>query len=281
MNKYDDKYLKCPACKSERINDYHSDFRGNSISICNSCNVQFMNPVYSDEYLDDFYSHYIPSEYSKVLVDHQDFVVRDNFSAIDNVINSKGLMLDFGVGDGLHSRYAENEGWKVKGYDVDCKAMDNLKEKFGLDVYCGDFFSIPWEQSSYKLVYLNQVLEHLKSPVKYLEYFHRLLSDDGYLYISVPNIKSTSNKFKFTLEKMGLRKKNIGKYYDSDHHVFYYHPKSLEKLLALNGYQVVLVRNCAKPKGNKSKLKRLIHKHITERFFYSSTFLILAKKIVK
>ena len=54
MNKYDDKYVDCPACHSKKINDYHSDFRGNSISICNNCNVQFMNPVYSDEYLDDF-----------------------------------------------------------------------------------------------------------------------------------------------------------------------------------------------------------------------------------
>ena len=278
MKKYDNKYVECPACQSRNIHDNHSDFRENSFSLCDDCGVQFMNPVYSDEYLDDFYSHYIPSEYSQVLVEHQDFVVRDNFSAIDNIINSKGLMLDFGVGDGTHSRHAENEGWKVKGYDVDCKAMDNLKEKFGLDVYCGDFFSIPWEQSSYKLIYLNQVLEHLKSPVKYLECFHQLLSDDGYLYISVPNIKSTSNKFKFRLEKLGLRKKNIGKYYDSDHHVFYYNPVSLVKLLELNGFKAVLVRNCAKPKGNKSKFKRLIHKHITEKFFYSSTFLIIARK---
>lgn len=191
------------------------------------------------------------------------------------------LMLDFGVGDGTHSNFAEKDGWSVKGYDVDCKAMDNLKEKFGLDVYCGDFFSLPWEKSSYKLIYLNQVLEHLKSPAKYLESFHQLLSDDGYLYISVPNIKSTSNKLKFMLEKLKLRKKNLGKYYDSDHHVFYYNPSSLAKLLKLNGFEVELVRNCAKPKGNKSKLKRFIHKHITERYFYSSTFLVLAKKITK
>lgn len=279
MKKYDDKYLECPACKSGKIKDYHSDYRDNSFSLCSNCNVQFMNPVYSDEYLDDFYSRYIPSEYSKALVEHQDFVVNDNFSAIDKVIHRKGLMLDFGVGDGTHSRHAENEGWKVKGYDVDCKAMDNLKEKFGLDVYCGDFFSIPWKRSGYSLIYLNQVLEHLKSPVKYLEFFHTLLSDDGYLYISVPNIKSTSNKLKIMLEKLGLRKKNIGKYYDSDHHVFYYNPISLVKLLELNGFKAVLVRNCAKPKGNKSALKRFIHKYITERFFYSSTFLVLAKKM--
>lgn len=281
MHKYDDKYLECPACQSKKINDYHSDFRGNAISICNDCNVQFMNPVYSDEHLDDFYSHYIPSEYSQTLVDHQNFVVRDNFSAIDNAVDTKGLMLDFGVGDGMHSSYAEKDGWQAKGYDVDCKAMDNLKEKFGLDVYCGDFFSIPWEKASYKLIYVNQVLEHLKSPAKYLEYFHQLLSDDGYLYISVPNIKSTSNKLKFMLEKLKLRKKNVGKYYDSDHHVFYYTPTSLANLLKLNGYEVELVRNCAKPKGNKSKLKIFIHKHITERFFYSSTFLVLAKKASK
>lgn len=63
--------------------------------------------------------------------------------------------------------------------------------------------------------------------------------------------------------------------------MFYYNPVSLVKLLELNGFKAVLVRNCAKPKGNKSKLKRLIHKYITEKFFYSSTFLVIAKKIAK
>lgn len=43
------------------------------------------------------------------------------------------------------------------------------------------------------------------------------------------------------LEKLKLRKKNLGKYYNSDHHVFYYNPSSLAKLLKLNGYEVELV----------------------------------------
>ena len=278
MNKYDDKYIECPACHSKHIYDYHADLRGNSISRCTDCKIQFMNPVYSDEYLDDYYSHYIPNDYTTDLVSHQNYVINDNFNTIDKIINDKGLMLDFGVGDGTHAYFATNNGWEVEGYDVDCKAMDNLKEKFGLNTYCGDFFNEPFKKGSYKLIYANQVLEHLKDPVKYLKYFNTLLADNGYLFLSMPNIRSTSNKLKFILEKLKLRRKNIGKYYDSDHHVFYYDPVSARKLLESNGYKVVTLRNCSKPKGKKSKLSHLIHKYLNESLLSTSTFLLIATK---
>ena len=278
MNKYDEKYSECPVCHSKKIVDYHADFRGNSISKCHHCTIQFMNPVYSDEYLDDFYSNYIADEYTDKLVKHQKYVINDNFMAVDKQVKEKGLFLDFGVGDGTHAYFAANNGWQVEGYDVDCKVMADLKEKFELNTYCGDFFKEPFKKGSYKLIYANQVIEHLKDPVKYLDYFQSLLADNGKLFISVPNIRSTSSKIKFFLERIGLRKKNIGKYYDSDHHIFYYEPSSIKKLLELNGYKVEYLRNCSKPIGSRSKFSYITHKYIVEKLFSTATFLLIASK---
>ena len=62
--KYEQPYTSCPVCKSSNIKDYHEDFRGTKIAICNKCKVQFMNPVYPDPYLDEYYSNYTHEAHS-------------------------------------------------------------------------------------------------------------------------------------------------------------------------------------------------------------------------
>ncbi len=283
MNKYDEKYTKCPACQSENIIHYHHDFRDNTIYKCNACQVQFMNPVYSDEYLNDYYSTYIDLEQTRtndgILADKYTHVVNDNFNALEEVVNTKGEMLDFGIGNGVHAEKAIEKGWNVRGYDVDCATTATLMERTGIEVKCGDFFKIDWGNKKFDLIYSNQVMEHLKDPVSYINHFDDILNKNGCLFITVPNIHSTSSRIKFFLEKLKLRKHNIGKYYDSEHHIFYYTPVSLKNILEGNGYKVLLTRNCVKPKVEGSKLWLFISNKILERFYSTSTFVMIARKI--
>lgn len=287
MKKYDEKYTKCPACQNENIIHYHDDFRGNSIYKCNSCQVQFMNPVYSDEYLVDYYSRYIDLEQKNNLEQNNDFVltdkyihvVADNFKALETVVKSKGEMLDFGIGNGVHAEMARDKGWTVRGYDVDCSTTEALMKKTGIEVKCGNFFDIDWGDKKFDLIYANQVMEHLKDPVSYINHFDKLLNKNGHLFITVPNIHSTSSRLKFWLEKMKLRNKNIGKYYDSEHHIFYYTPTSLRNILRSNGYEVLYTRNCVKPKVESSKLWLFVSNKILEKLYSTSTFVMIAKKI--
>ena len=280
MNKYDDKYTKCPACDSENIKYFHADFRGNTIYKCEQCKVQFMNPVYSDEYLDYYYSQYIDinRDVDTVLQDKYDLIVNDNFNAIEQVVKNKGNMLDFGIGNGDHAKLAIKKGWQVSGYDVDCKATESLMQRTGIEIKCGNFFDLNWGEVKFDLIYANQVAEHLKDPVAYIKYFKSLLSDKGCLFIAVPNIHSTSIKLKFLLEKLKLRKNKTGKYYDAEHHIFYYDPTSLKNILENNGYEVVISRNCAKPKVERSRLWLFLSNHVFEKFYSTSTFMIVARK---
>lgn len=43
-------YTSRPICASRQVALYHRDFRHNRIYRCEDCRVQFMNPVYSDDY---------------------------------------------------------------------------------------------------------------------------------------------------------------------------------------------------------------------------------------
>ena len=281
MNKYDEKYTECPACHSKTINQHHEDLNLNKIFKCQACTVQFMNPVYSDGYLDEYYSAYtvLNEDKETEMTDRQAYVINDNFNAIEKTIKNTGEMLDFGIGNGTHSEIARQKGWNVKGYDVDCVSTKTLMEKSGFEVKCGDFFDIDWGNDKFDLIYINQVMEHIKDPVGYLKRFYELLNTNGNLFITVPNIHATSTKLKYFLEKIKLRRKKIGKYYDSDHHIFYFTPKSLKNILEKNGFEVTYTRNCVKPKVDRSKLWLFISNNILERFYSTSTFMMVAKKV--
>ena len=142
----------------------------------------------------------------------------------------------------------------------------------------GDFISSNLGDG-YDLVTMHQVLEHLKDPNKYLNKIYSLLKKDGYFFIAVPNIKSLSNVIKYNLEKKDIRKNNIGKYYDTIHHILYFEPKTLTTLLYNHGFKVVYQRNCHSTRPNQSQIKRFMMRNLTDHLFAKSTFLIIAMKI--
>lgn len=277
--KFDKKYDACPICHATVIHHYHSDFRGNDIYKCDGCGVQFMNPVYSDAYLAEYYAGYIGPEYTQKTIDEQHEVARQNFAAIHRFLPGKGEMLDFGMGNGTYAQYARERGWRVSGYDVDCATTEALAKKMRMDICCGDFDKLDWGGKKFDLIYAHHVVEHLKDPVARLTSFHKILKQDGFLYIGVPNISAWGSKLKFFLEKLGLKKKRIGKYYDSEHHVVYYNPASLRRLLELSGFKVVYRSNASKPKPYQNPLVKFFRQNIKEKFVAGAAFFVIARKI--
>ena len=273
---FDDKISNCIACGSPDIPDHLVDHRSIVISRCRRCGFQFMNPQYSDQYLNEFYSQYLDDEdydyWHEPLMASHDFYL----SLVEN--HSKpGKMLDIGCGNGHLMEAAQRRGWSVQGYDVDQASTQKVADRLGVEVAHGDFHSCDLGDD-YDLVAMHQVLEHLKEPNKYLEKIHSLLNDGGILFVAVPNIRSLSSKLKFGLEQLGLRRKNIGKYYDTSHHVLYFDPRTLTRLLGNHGFQVVTRRNCLSARPGQTSLKRFIMKNLTDHLFAKSAFLVVARK---
>ena len=277
--KFDKKYDTCPICRSAAIHHYHTDYRENNIYKCNHCGVQFMNPVYSDAYLEEYYAGYISPEYTQATIDAQHEVCKQNFAAIHRFMPDKGEMLDFGLGNGTYALYARELGWQVSGYDVDCATTEQLTKKMAMDIRCGDFDKLDWGDKKFDLIYAHHVVEHLKDPLTRLKSFHAIMQPDSYIYIGVPNISAWGSKIKFFLEKMGLKKTRVGKYYDSEHHIFYYEPDSLKRLLKLSGFEVVYKSNASKPKPYQNPLMKYLRQNFKEKLSAGVAFFVIAKKI--
>lgn len=274
---FDDELSTCLVCSSKIVGTYLTDHKGIKISKCAKCEFQFMNPHYSDRYLSEYYANYMGEEnfdyWREALAYGHGFYL----SIIEKYV-SPGKMLDIGCGNGHLLEAAKKRGWLVSGYDVDSKSTAATADRLGIDVKSGDFFSCSFGQD-YDLITMHQVLEHVKDPNRYLSQIRTLLKRDGHFFVAVPNIRSLSNRLKRMFEVMGLRRRGVAKYYDSEHHVLYFEPKTLTLLLQKHGFEVLYQRNGHSTRPNQSWIKRAIMRNITESFFAKSTFFVIAKKI--
>lgn len=276
-NDFDKKLSDCVVCHSKNISDYLVDHNGVNISRCDKCGFQFMNPQYTDEYLTEYYSKYTgPDDF--------DYWYEASLYGLDYYLSlierycGRGKMLDIGCGHGYFLEVGLKRGWTVRGYDVDEDATQVVANRLDVTVDNGDFCETDFGED-YDLVTMHQVLEHLKTPNEYLQKAHSLLSKDGFIFVAVPNIKSLANRFKRFLERIGVRRKNIGKYYDTSHHVLYFEPETLTAILKNNGFEVVYQRNCHSTRSNQSAIPRFMMRNFLDHLFAKSAFLVIAKKV--
>jgi len=237
-----------------------------------------MNPQYDDQYIHQYYvDSYVDIDRSKI---HQ--VVHEHshnlYLGLIERHTEPGRLLDVGCGNGSLLAVAKQRGWQISGYDVDISSTKAVSKRLqDANIFTGDFLDLD-ESQQYDVVTLHQVLEHVKNPNEYLQKLRRLLVDGGYAFFAVPNIHSVSNKLKFILESIGIRRKNIGKYYDTYHHLLYFTPSTLRILLTKHGFTSVDTRNCYKTTGRESRAAQFVKNNITGRLFPSSAFLVIAKK---
>lgn len=269
----------CDLCGSSAITLHHTDWRGNQIYRCSECQVQFQNPQYSLAYLGEYYSQYTkpkPEMAEGMLASH-----RYRMKYVRKYADKPGVMLDVGCAKGELIEVAREQGWQADGYDVDPDTCAAVAQRINATIFSGlDFAGIDWQGRQYDALVMAHVIEHLKSPHPYFETFDKILKPGGLLVIAAPNLESFSSRFKLWQERMGLRKKKIGDYYDTDHHLWYYGPHSIRYLLDKYGYEILHIRADRGARRLKTRGRR-IKKWLLgflEPFFMGSTFMVIARK---
>jgi len=125
---------------------------------------------------------------------------------------------------------------------------------------------------------MDQVLEHPKDPAAYLREANRLLSDQGVLFIGCPNIGSFSNRWKTWLGQKGLKRRRRGNHYGTFHHMFFYTPGILAKVLEQHGFSISHIQGRPSPNLTNPLARRLQTTLYTWMPWLDSTFQIVATK---
>jgi len=217
---FDQPLVACPLCGSSALGLYDHDHKGVKIDSCKGCNLYFMNPQYTDAYLNEYYANYFDAD--QRTGNESTEKNQQKQAAIDLLLSYKhsGRFLAIGCGAGLELELSREAGFTVEGYDVDAEVTQEVSERIGVPVYSGDFAELNLPDDHYDCMFLDQVLEHPKDPATYLREIGRLLKSDGVVYIGVPNLASFSSMLKTLLGRLGLKKRSRGNHYDTDHHLF-------------------------------------------------------------
>ncbi|TAL61723.1 MAG: class I SAM-dependent methyltransferase [Bacteroidetes bacterium] len=136
-----------------------------------------------------------------------------------------GSLLDIGSGTGHFACTMRNNGWQVKGIEINKKARDFSVSWFGLEVKGPEDIST-LETNSFDCITLWHVLEHFHDPFKYAAEILRLLKPGGVCLIALPNCISFDAKY-------------YGQYwaaYDVPRHLWHFNPSSFRLFTEKTGF---------------------------------------------
>ena len=142
-------------------------------------------------------------------------------------------ILDFGCSQGAFVATLSKRGYRnVVGYDLSEASVRNGRARWNIDLRSGPVVDFLAEyEGTFDVVHAADVLEHVVDPRAVLGDLRRVLRPDGQLVASVPNTRSLQVKL------AGTRSPVI----DPPHHLQYYGPRSLERLVRSSGFDVTRI----------------------------------------
>ena len=223
---------KCPFCESEntrsylKLKDYFLSQEDFEIFECEDCKLLFTTPrpdksVIGNYYKsEDYLSH---NEHKKGLVPWiynqvKKVNIRNKYKiAIGN--RTKPHLLDFGCGVGDFLHYAQQKGCEITGCDMSEEARSLSTAKLGkVTATPEEIFALP--DSTFDIITMWHVLEHIDDLHFQTEQLHRLLKDNGRLVIAVPNYMSYDAQYY----------KDKWAAYDVPRHLNHFHKESLQNV---------------------------------------------------
>lgn len=198
----------CPICggaspdivQHELYDDRYGYPGGFDLLRCGQCAHQYLDAEFSPAQISNLYSKYYPRS-TYLLEDHKPREPREGLEAwLDGVRSAAFLwvppnvrVLDIGCGFGETLGYHMARGCNAHGIDAD-ENIRRVADRFGYNARVGLFDASTYESDSFDWVTLDQVLEHMESPVTALQGIAAILKADGRIVISVPNVNGWGSK---------------------------------------------------------------------------------------
>jgi len=196
--------VSCSLCDSEsneilpyfKVNTPEGDL---NLRKCKKCGLVYQSPrltelelekLYDQEYFEQGHyggkdkerDYFNPDEQEDLASFHNKIINR-----ISSLKEPPAKLLEIGCAGGHFLLSARDKGYSVQGVEISDYASSQARERYKLDVKTGILENISFEQNSFDVVYLKDILEHVRNPLSFLQECHRILNDSGLLVILVPN----------------------------------------------------------------------------------------------
>jgi SAM-dependent methyltransferase len=141
----------------------------------------------------------------------------------------RGAALDVGCAAGFCMAAMRELGFEAHGVEVSGTIARHAVERLGFDtVHVGTLESAPYEEGTFGLITMWDVIEHVPEPTALLSRARELLAPDGLLVVETQNIDSAFAR------ALGRR----WHHYKHAEHIYHFTPRSLRRLLETAGFTV-------------------------------------------
>ena len=143
----------------------------------------------------------------------------------------RGHLLDVGCFTGRFLSAAEEAGWAGSGLELSVDAVRYCRTELDLDVRRDTLMTTDFEDESFDVVTMFDVIEHFQEPLCNVQKAARLLRPGGLLYIETPNYSSVSRLL-------------LGKQWSVffPWHFYYFDARTLAMTLEMAGFQIMRVQ---------------------------------------
>lgn len=190
---------KCPLCDCPTLIDsvtgncskhplYHSSLSAvMRWKKCTNCSHIFIEGYYTDDACRLIFSKTNENQQVGFDVERQRIT---SSHMVEKVLPyaTEGTWLDVGFGNGSLLFTVQEYGFVPIGVDLRLDSVNKMSA-LGIESYCKDITELSLN-SECSVISMADVLEHIPYPKNALRAAYRLLSDDGVLFISMPNIES-------------------------------------------------------------------------------------------
>jgi 2-polyprenyl-3-methyl-5-hydroxy-6-metoxy-1,4-benzoquinol methylase len=211
--------------------------QGYAILRCNGCSLAYLSPQPAERDQQELYGEtYFNSEdgtqrgYSSYLAQAANLraTFRERLPYL--VVSGPGnRLLDVGAAAGHFVKEAREAGWNAEGLEYSRWAAEYANRELGVPVREGTLENAGFPAGAFDVVTMWEVIEHLADPRNALREIRRILTPDGMLHLSTPDAGSLVARMAGK-RWLGWRK--------IPEHLFFFDFRSLERLLASEGFQV-------------------------------------------
>ncbi len=164
--------------------------------ICKSCGLSWSDPRPNEDEIRKYYSKDYRISYKGTYTPTFKHVYRagkvalDRYAFAKTILKENDVVLDVGAGGGEFVYLMDKLGYDVNGIEPNEGYGTFARDTFGLSIQIGFIQQADLQNSSYNVVTMHHVLEHLDDPFAVLQKLHRAIREEGFLIIEVPNIEA-------------------------------------------------------------------------------------------
>jgi SAM-dependent methyltransferase len=223
--------MSCPICRADDSVPVAGPQRRWHYLRCRTCEHRWLSPIPDQRELADHYNnaYSVPREHYIAEADAKAPAIQRMIAAIRP---TPGRLLEIGCSYGTLLDAFRTAGWEVDGVEIDARAVEYAREKYGLNVIAGTLEDTASAlRPPYDVIMMHHVLEHITDPIGFCRLVRTLMRDGGAFVIRTPNAASTASRLASGWWEWAL----------APEHVHLFSPKSLDALLRQTGFDLRVV----------------------------------------